>query len=797
MEAEEIMADLLKEKSAATIYNEIEKLRNSSEEVKEKLRQRWIWELIQNAVDCCKYNNTIDIEIIYDGISFLTFSHNGKGFRELDLWSIVTQTSSKQSDNESTGQFGTGFVTTSLLSPKIKINSFLEDSMQPFELQLDRSGLTRKEVLETVENNILLLRNLYNKTLDQEKIVNTTTFKYNLNLSPYPEVARNAVLNGIKSLILHIPYLLSFTRKIQSITVNGIKYQIINSLSIQELPNSIINVIQNSNTLEKMTLMVHQFGESSLAAPVCCNEQNQYFFEEIPDVIAKLHCTFPLVGTEQYPFPLVLNSPLFNVEMDRNGIFESDIINMQILETAIFEFNQILDTYASNSAIKTNFLCHFDLSESSEFKNKLKKKLNEIIRSKNMVELTSGNLISINNQNNETQLFVPATKYEEHLKSVWDIFSKVPNLLVPSYRVGELWRGIIKNDLKMSSIMDKHLKNSTIEEFQKWFGSSNVIDWLNEYYSLFCLMYDEKSNILLLPNSEGKFSPISELYSFNNVYPELKELFIRIDPSYEIKFVYSGIIIPDSIIKYMNCHTNESASKIIENYVLTLLARENSDNRDVQTETLFEKILDFFSQYSSECEYLFPTLYHKRTQLRTKKFTEDLNNLGDLLSAKNVPVETINAILSEEKLVDALLNDSELSDDILRTLNHVSSHSIYSANKVNELINRSNRNVYNMLKKNHRYRLPDSFEEWELAKLSNTVFKTEKDAKELYIVVRPSDENKIIFYEDAELSVLESHSYELWTDNGDVVKSITLGDLLRTTNISVIPLRNLFGGEMI
>ncbi|MEG2505420.1 MAG: ATP-binding protein, partial [Carnobacterium sp.] len=117
--SEEIMANLLKEKSAATIYNEIEKLRSSSEEVKEKLRKRWVWELIQNAVDCCKDNDTIDIEIKYDGLSSLTFSHNGKGFREDDLWSIVTQTSSKQSDSESTGQFGTGFVTTSLLSPKI------------------------------------------------------------------------------------------------------------------------------------------------------------------------------------------------------------------------------------------------------------------------------------------------------------------------------------------------------------------------------------------------------------------------------------------------------------------------------------------------------------------------------------------------------------------------------------------------------------------------------------------------------------------------------------------------------
>ncbi|MEG2293988.1 MAG: ATP-binding protein [Carnobacterium sp.] len=793
--SEEIMANLLKEKSAATIYNEIEKLRSSSEEVKEKLRKRWVWELIQNAVDCCKDNDTIDIEIKYDGLSSLTFSHNGKGFREDDLWSIVTQTSSKQSDSESTGQFGTGFVTTSLLSPKIKINSFLEESMLPFELQLDRSGSTRMEVLQTVENNISLLRNLPNQILNRQKAVNTTTFEYNLNLSSLPEVAKDAVLNGIKSLILHIPYLMSFTKKIRSITINNRKYQICDNYSIQELPNSIINIIQDVNNSEKLGVMVHQFGESSLAVPVYFNEQNQYFFAELSEEISRLHCTFPLIGTEQYPFPMVLDSPLFNVEMDRNGIFESDSINMQIINTAIDEFNHILDAYSSDSFINTNFLCHFDSRETSEFRNEIKKKLFGIIRNKNMVESTRGNLVSINNQNNEIQLFVPATTKEEHLKDVWAIFSKIPNLLIPTYRVGESWRSIIKNDFKMSSILDNHFRGNTIEEFEKWFGASNVVDWLNEYYALFCLMYEKKYNLLLLPNSEGKFSPISELYSFNNVFPELEELFIQIDPSCKSKLIYPDVVVPESITKYMEHYTNESVSKLIENHIITLLAREASDKRVGDTEAVFVKALEFFSQYPSESERLFPTLYHKRTQLRTKKFTEELNNLGDLLSAKNIPVESINTILLEEKLIDALLNNSELSDDILGSLKHVSSNSIYSAQKVTELINRSNRNVYNNLKRNERYFLSGSFEEWELDKLSNTIFKAKKDGKEIYIVIRPSDEDKIIFYEDAELSVLESHSYELWTDNGKVVKSITLGDLLRTTNISVIPLKNLFGGE--
>ncbi|CAC9732443.1 hypothetical protein IE368CO2PC_01716 [Enterococcus faecalis] len=59
-------------------------------------------------------------------------------------------------------------------------------------------------------------------------------------------------------------------------------------------------------------------------------------------------------------------------------------------------------------------------------------------------------------------------------------------------------------------------------------------------------------------------------------------------------------------------------------------------------------------------------------------------------------------------------------------------------------------------------------------------------------MIRPSDEDKIIFYEDKELNVLDTNNYELWTDNGENVKLVTLGDILKTTKISVIPLRNLY-----
>lgn len=55
----------------------------------------------------------------------LIFSHNGNPFKVQDLLSIVNQYSTKpeksQSDEETTGKYGTGFMTTYIVSKKVSI----------------------------------------------------------------------------------------------------------------------------------------------------------------------------------------------------------------------------------------------------------------------------------------------------------------------------------------------------------------------------------------------------------------------------------------------------------------------------------------------------------------------------------------------------------------------------------------------------------------------------------------------------------------------------------------------------
>lgn len=94
-------------------------------------------------------------------------------------------------------------------------------------------------------------------------------------------------------------------------------------------------------------------------------------------------------------------------------------------------------------------------------------------------------------------------------------------------------------------------------------------------------------------------------------------------------------------------------------------------------------------------------------------------------------------------------------------------------------------------KKRDIYIIPDDLSEWE--KSTDNVFQAKKIINDreidIRIVVRPADDNKIIFYEQVELEAMDELSYELWIDDGDgMVKSISLAELIVMTGINMIPL---------
>ena len=119
---------------------------------------RWIWELIQNAKDCTNSTGKIDIEIYFDSKQkIVEFKHNGKLFATKNIVYLIEQVSTKERsrNSASTGKFGTGFLTTNLLSPIITISGLLHDedesNIARFQVTIDRSGKCLDELKEAIK----------------------------------------------------------------------------------------------------------------------------------------------------------------------------------------------------------------------------------------------------------------------------------------------------------------------------------------------------------------------------------------------------------------------------------------------------------------------------------------------------------------------------------------------------------------------------------------------------------------------------------------------------------------------
>src|SRR5690349_7021959 len=143
-----------RQQTATKLFDGIRRLYSS-----ESSPRRWIWELLQNAKDVA--NNNVKVEIIFNK-NYLEFKHNGKPFLMKNITYLIEQVSTKDrnsnkaTENHSehknprtTGKFGTGFMTTHLLSKIVQLNSIFEDPKRKvykrFQLNLDRSATTIEE----------------------------------------------------------------------------------------------------------------------------------------------------------------------------------------------------------------------------------------------------------------------------------------------------------------------------------------------------------------------------------------------------------------------------------------------------------------------------------------------------------------------------------------------------------------------------------------------------------------------------------------------------------------------------
>ncbi|MEW4025037.1 ATP-binding protein [Bacillus sp. YAF8] len=799
MSNEEVLLNKVLDASSNTIWDELKKIRESSEIEKKTIRRRWIWELIQNASDCTPKGKKIDIKIDYSNNQII-FSHNGLPFSYENLLDLITQISSKQSsDEKKTGKFGTGFMSTHLLSEVVQIEgSFSQEDSRytKFEFIVDRSGDDYSDIKNKTKIMLEQLDLISRNQEELQKEYEDTKFVYSIQ----DDNIKEAVEEGIEDLKETIPYVLTFNENINSITYNGNCYKkekVETSRSNNKLKAVRINV---SDSIKELLIL----NENNVTIGCAIERKDQkIYFLPIPDAMPRVFCEFPLLGTEEFSFPIVVNSGLFEVERDRNAIRDSNLVNNELIKVAVSLYKELIDYCSDRKGTRNEFnICILKPSTSSSIQAYSYKEIKEHIEKSPIVpihnHLEDLKRLAFKDINGNVTIGIPKTKKSTHKDLLWDILSNYNGVSIPTKDTYLGWAEVFGENVGFSWINDI-FKDSNIDKLVACLNDKTLYaEWLNAFFSLWIkdAGVDEVVESAFVPNQINEFVQFACIYLDKNIDQELKQILTLLGEKIEGQLLKLDII---SFEHYFEEHpkkikTNEICSDQIELKVSKLLSEETIDRieRKESTQKIFNRLTNWFLSNPEKSKKWFGNLYSKRMMLSSPEENLRRYRIAEKIEENNIKYEELDEIINNRDKIMEIITNSELSkEDIINQLKHVITSSEEMKRYVENLLHRSTENIFKYLSRLKDYTLPATLEEWMNEKYSDTVFPAKYNGNDFRIIIRPSDYQKIIFYYDEELEALDDVNYQLWTDDGEVQRMITLGDLLKTTGISKIPLTKL------
>ncbi|MDH7448413.1 sacsin N-terminal ATP-binding-like domain-containing protein [Aquimarina sp. 2201CG14-23] len=844
-------------------------IRSIADKIKNRLREldktiegnmgRWAWELLQNAKDSVaefdEKKISVKIELYENKI---IFSHNGIHFTEQDIRGLINQISSKEIDEElqtrKTGRFGTGFLTTHMLSKIIDIKGIVkaeDKQFYSFKFTMDREGDSVKELMLKVEktwkgfqDSTQLLPNGYNK------MELNTSFTYCLNSEDQKDIAKT----GIQEFCELIPYVLAFIPKIEKIEIfNQIEPRCISfSNSNKRIDDLIIPIRRNDNGAISDLLILELSKEEVSIATKLKKTEIGYSFVDIQNT-PKLFCDFPLISTEDFHFPVIINSFFFNPLTERDGIWlkrnenrEDPEVeqNQDLIEKATSLYHELINKVSTLNFHDFYNIASSKLPETNEkyfdktwYKNNIQSALRETIFDAEIVELEDNSKKSIQN------LWFPLKSYSQEVQDdIWLFISDlIPNAVSKKehYPLWNTYSWESWQKLKYDHLLGTTKKKENILELKKALNKSleKTYAWLNQ---LGTFVLEEKNNIHLfdqskiIPNKYGNFKEPNEIYIDEIEDNELLEIQRLIGED------WSEILINDNVEfgEYNSKSKKNIADRITE--IIEEIQKDETE-KDADYKKAVILLSEWFDNNSEQGASLFPTLYRKRNQLFVDTIEDKesvyevmksganmkelskiaiviANNpevvaklsqqseLEDLLQDNNLNnIEELKQLLRNAKNKNGA-NNSKITSEVLADLGVTTLEELNEAlldqnfaEKFKHISNPTTRSFIKAQSLISRARIRilknlQGIKEYkcdEAELITNSIIGgITKNEIPIYIVCRPSDGNQVILYYESEKDTLDYTEAELWIDDGEKEpRKLSLGEIIKHVGFNKIPLQ--------
>src|ERR1700677_4986802 len=298
--------EVLRENTAQAIHEQLE----TQDNLKAKFERRWIWELFQNALDAAGSNSEIKIRLQF-GDSFV-FAHNGAPFTRKEILHLIFHGSTKRELGKAIGRYGTGFLTTHVVSRKVRVRGRL-DSGPDFDFWLDRSGPTPSDLTRQMADSRKEL--LDSLSEGKEKSSGWTEFEYPISAD------ESMVAHALSDLSRIAIPVIAFNRKIRAIELHGRLEERYELLAEDHMGSNCTLLKVGDPEHEEKTFHLAVSADAEVAIAVPLRFKDGRYSVISPNGIPRLFVAFPLFGTESIPVPFVMNSLEAIPTVNRDGLF--------------------------------------------------------------------------------------------------------------------------------------------------------------------------------------------------------------------------------------------------------------------------------------------------------------------------------------------------------------------------------------------------------------------------------------------------------------------------------------------
>jgi hypothetical protein len=652
--------------------------RSIADKIKNRLRElemavdnnqgRWAWELLQNAKDSVTdTDRKVSVEIILNSES-VSFRHNGKHFNEQDVRGLINQISSKEVEkgqvSTRTGRFGTGFLTTHLLSKVIDVKSIVETidgEYYHFAFPLNRDGNTTTQLIPKIEKAWAEFHasTENNQVDDFDEEEYNTSFTYTLNSEEQMQIART----GIDEFSELIPFVLAFNTTIEKvIIIDKITEIETEYLNCEELTDDVLLSIKKKEDGEESIIKLLFAREDNVAIASIVDETLTGLKIKNLKTYPKLFCDFPLIGTENFHFPLIVNSFHFNPVTERDGIWlkgegkEEVDENREILKKAVSLYEELLDKITELEMLDYHNICLTKMPFVSDkwfdedwYETNIQTPLRKIILTSNVIETEDGKICF-----NETRFPDPKLKKEEREK-IWKFSTDLKVNTLPAKRHIHKWADLIWKDCPIVDIddlvADLQSKKNIVELINVLgLDESRVVTWLNKCFEFIYELGGQSyfNNNALLPDQtkKGIFKKRKEL-SLDEIDDEtVKEIALLLGYNYYEKLLNLNINFEDT-------HSITTIQDVAAE--ISQLVKDDDEITD-DRKIAIRKLTQWFEFNEEIGKTHFADLYRRKEKLFVDTI-EDKENLYKVLKTKmplSQLVDVANAIENDPEIINII-----------------------------------------------------------------------------------------------------------------------------------------------